>query len=139
MILAAILILATGAGLGLALTFAGSRVVHGTRHTPTHKKRAPGTLAPPSVPVVILNSTAVPDAAHKLSTSLRSHGVKIAGVGNVAGPRPIGLQVLYAPQERTQARRLAALLVSEAPSIAPIDPLAAGAAGAHAKLVLVIG
>jgi hypothetical protein len=139
MILAAILILVSGAGLGLALTFAGSRVVHGTRHTATHKKRPPGALAPPSVPVVILNSTAVPDAARKLSSGLRSRGVKISGVGNVAGPRPVGLQVLYAPQERTQARRLAALLAGQLPSIAPVDPVAAGAAGGDAKLVLVIG
>jgi hypothetical protein len=89
--------------------------------------------------VVILNSTPVPGAAHLLSSTLRPHGVRISGVGNVTGPRPTGLQVLYAPHERTQARRLAALLARRHPSIAPIDPVTAGAAGGHAKLVVVIG
>jgi LCP family protein required for cell wall assembly len=138
-VLAAILILLAGAGMGLALTFAGSRVVHGTRHSRTHHKLRPGALVPPAVPVIILNSTPVPDAAHRLSTGLRSHGVKVAGVGNIPGPRPAGLEVLYAPNQRTQARRLAALLSGRHPSIAPIDPAAAGAAGSHAKLVVVIG
>jgi hypothetical protein len=96
-------------------------------------------LVPPAVPVVILNSTPVPDAAHRLSSTLRSHGVKISGVGNVTGPRPAGLQILYAPHEHTQAQRLAAELSRRHPSIAPIDPVTAGAAGGHAKLVVVIG
>jgi LCP family protein required for cell wall assembly len=138
-VLAAALILIAGAGLGLALTFAGSRVVHGTRHTKTHKKLAPGALVAPAVPVVILNATQVPDAAHRLSASLSSQGVKIAGVGNVAGPRPRGLEVLYTPDQRTQARRLAALLSRRHPGIAPIAPATEAAAGAHAKLVVVIG
>jgi hypothetical protein len=89
--------------------------------------------------VVILNSTQVPDAAHRLSTSLRAHGVRIRGVGNVSGTRPAGLQVLYTADERIQAERLAALLSGRHPNIAPIDPTAAGAAGAGAKLVIVIG
>jgi hypothetical protein len=138
-VLAAAAILIAGAGLGLALTFAGSRVLHGTRHTKTHRKLAPGALVPPAVPVVILNATAVPGAAHKLSAGLSSRGVHIAGVGNVAGPRPTGLEVLYAPNQRTPARRLAALLAQRHPSIAPIDPATEAAAGAHAKLVIVIG
>ncbi len=139
MVLAAMAILVAGAGLGLALTFAGSRVVHGTRHTKTHKKLAPGALVAPAVPVVILNATQVPDAAHSLATGLSARGVHIAGVGNVAGPRPTGLEVLYTPNQRTQALRLAALLSRRQPSIAPIDPATEAAAGAHAKLVVVIG
>jgi hypothetical protein len=60
-------------------------------------------------------------------------------VGNVPPPRPAGVQVLYAPGERVQARRLAALLAKRSPTIAPIDPVAAGAAGPNAKLAVVIG
>jgi hypothetical protein len=137
-ILGGLLILVVGAALGVALTFAGSRVVHATHHH-AHKRHVRGALTPPSVPVVVLNSTTVTHAADKLSLTLRARGVKIAGVGNVAGPRPSGLQVLYAPGQRTQARRLAALLARRSPTIAPIDPVTAGAAGGHAKLVVVIG
>jgi hypothetical protein len=139
MVLGAILILLAGAGLGFGLTLAGNRVVHGTGHTKKHKKLAPGALVAPAVPVAILNATQVPDAAHRLSAGLSSRGVKIAGVGNVTGPRPAGLEVLYALNQRTQARRLAALLSRRHPSIAPIDPATEAAAGGHAKLVVVIG
>lgn len=137
MVLLGIVILAAGAGLGVALTFAGSRVVHSSSHH-AHKK-VTGGLTPPSVPVVVLNATAVAHAADKLSLTLRAHGARIAGVGNVPGPRPAGLQILYAPGQRTQALRLAALLAKRSPSIAPIDPVTAGAAGPHARLVVVIG
>jgi LCP family protein required for cell wall assembly len=132
------LILVAGAGLGVALTFAGSRVVHPAHHRP-HKHPIPGALTPPSVPVAVLNATSVPHAADRLSVSLRSQGAQIAGVGNIAGPRPAGLQILYAPGQRLQAGRLAALLSHRAPTIAPMDPEAAGAAGPAAKLVVVIG
>jgi hypothetical protein len=138
LVLGGLLILVVGAALGLALTFAGSRVVRSTHHH-HHKRPVPGALTPPAVPVVVLNSTSVAHAADKLSLKLRSQGAKIAGVGNVAGPRPAGVQVLYAPGERTQAERLAALLAKRSPSISPLDPVAAGAAGANAKLVVVIG
>ena len=137
MVLVAIGILMVGAGLGVGLTLAGNRVVNGKTHTAKHKQ--PAGLAPPAVPVVILNSTPVPDAAHRLSRSLRARGVKIEGVGNVPGPRPAGIQVLYAASERIQAERLVALLSRSHPNLAPIDPATAGAAGPNAKLVVVIG
>jgi LCP family protein required for cell wall assembly len=137
-VLGGVLILVAGAALGLALTLAGSRVYHSATHHP-RKKHSAHALTAPSVPVVVLNSTSVAHAADKLSLSLRAQGANIAGVGNVPGPRPAGLQILYAPGQRTQAERLAALLVRRSPSIAPIDPVTAGAAGAGAKLVVVIG
>jgi hypothetical protein len=137
MVLAAILILMAGGGLGVGLTLAGNRVVNGKTHTKKHKR--PGALVPPSLPVAILNSTQVPDAAHRLSTTLHIRGVKILGVGNVPGPRPAGLQVLYAADDRIQAERLAALLSRRRPSLAPIDPATQAAAGPNAKLVVVIG
>jgi LCP family protein required for cell wall assembly len=137
-VLTGILILVAGAGLGLALTFAGSRVVHSGHHG-AHRHRVPGALTPPSVPVAVLNATSIPHAADHLSNTLRSKGARIAGVGNIAGPRQAGLQILYAPGEHTQAERLAALLSSRSPTIAPIDPEAAGAAGSGVKLVVVIG
>ena len=140
-IVGAILILVAGAALGLALTFAGSRVVHDNQagHNRAHHRAGAHGLTPPSVPVVVLNATPVPEAAHRLSATLRSQGARIDGVGNLAGPRPAGVQVLYAPGERVQARRLAALLLRQSPRVAPMDPEAAGAAGNGAKLVVVIG
>ncbi|MFL5824812.1 MAG: LCP family protein [Solirubrobacteraceae bacterium] len=140
-ILGAVLVLLAGAALGLALTFAGSHVVHDSssaKHKHGHRVTA-GGLTVPSVPVVVLNATPVSDAAHRLSATLRSKGVRIDSVGNLAGTRPPGLAVLYRPGERLQAERLAALLVRQRPTLAPVDPEAAGAAGSRAKLVVVIG
>ncbi len=130
-----------GAGLGVALAVAGSRVYHATTH---HQSRGHGRgghakAALPTVPVVVLNATPVNQAAHKLSSSLQAQGVKVAGLGNVPGPRPSGLQILYAPSDHVQAQRLAALLANRSPSVAPIDPAAAAAAGNNPQLVVVIG
>ena len=103
------------------------------------KKKPAGFLTAPADPVVVLNSTSVAHAADKLSATLRGKGAKIVGVGNVPGPRPAGLQILYAPGQRAQAQRLQALLAGRTPTIAPLDPVTAGAAVPHAKLVVVIG
>jgi LCP family protein required for cell wall assembly len=137
-VLSGVLMLVAGAALGVVLTFAGSRVVHASTHHRPRAHRAPGT-GPPTVPVVILNSTSVSGAARRLSLTLRSRAVKIGGVGNVVGPRPAGLQILYAPGERSQAHRLAVVLAGKDASVSPIDPAAAGAAGNGARLVVVIG
>jgi hypothetical protein len=140
-VLAAVVVLMAGAGLGVALTFAGSRVVHASSHhsTRTHRPNIRQTPTAPAVPVVVLNATSVGGAAAHQSTTLQSQGVKIGGVGNLSGPRPAGLQILYAPGQRSQADRLATLLAPQNPTVAPIDPVAAGAAGNGAKLVVVIG
>jgi hypothetical protein len=137
-VLGAIAILVAGAALGLVLTFAGSRVYRASRHhTTTH--RHPSTTGAPTVPVVVLNATTTAGAAGRLSATLQSKGVKVSGVGNLSGPRPAGVQILYVAGERSEARQLAHVMSAQAPSVSPIDPAAAGAAGKGAKLVVVIG
>jgi LytR cell envelope-related transcriptional attenuator len=91
----------------------------------------------PAVPVAVLNATTVPGAAHNLAQQLRSDGVKVAAIGNLAESRRPGLWILYAPGARTQAIRLARLLARRAPTIAPIDPAAQSAAGNAAEIVAV--
>jgi hypothetical protein len=140
-VLATALVLLAGGALGVVLTFAGSRVVKATSHHSNTTHRAHSRLAPalPSVPVAVLNATSVGGAAARLSRTLESQGIKVSGVGNVTGPRPAGVQILYAPGDRSQARRLASVLAAQKPTVAPIDPEAAGAAGNGAKLAVVIG
>jgi hypothetical protein len=136
-----VLVLVAGAALGAVLTFAGTRVVRATSHhsTTPHRPSTRSTLGPPSVPVVVLNATTVNGAATRLATTLQSESVKIGGVADLSGPRPAGVQILYAPGDRSQARRLARVMSAQDPTVAPIDPAAAGAAGNGARLVVVIG
>jgi hypothetical protein len=93
---------------------------------------------PPSVPVVVLNATSTQGAAASLARSLRAERVAVSQVGNVTETRPPGMEILYAPGERVQAERLARLLRSRSPTVAPINPVIAGAAGSGARLVVVI-
>jgi polyisoprenyl-teichoic acid--peptidoglycan teichoic acid transferase len=140
-VLSVIGVLAAGAALGVVLAFAGSRVYHATTHHPAHHRGAGAHGRPPlpTVPVVVLNATPVGGAAHKLSATLQAAGVKVAGVGNVTGPRPSGVEILYAPSDHVEAKRLAAVLASRSPALAPLDPATAAAAGGNPQLVVVIG
>jgi hypothetical protein len=88
--------------------------------------------------VSVLNATAMPGAAHQLAVQLRADRVTVSRVGNVVETRPPGLEVLYEPGDRDQALRLARLLSGRSPTVAPIDPVSAAAAGSRAGVVVVI-
>ena len=98
----------------------------------------PAGPAPPAVAVTVLNSSPTAGAAATLATALRSQGVNVTTVGNVKETRPPGIEVLYQPGQQAQAHRLARLLATHRPTVAPIDPEAAAAAGPAARLVIVI-
>jgi LCP family protein required for cell wall assembly len=133
-ILAVLAVLAAGGAAAWFVVIKG-----GSAHT-SHPARARRAAKPnvPSVPVAVLNATPTPGAAHRLAVSLQSMGVKVSEVGNVTETRPPGTEILYSPGDQAQARRLARLLPSKAPTVSPIDPVTAAAAGAGAALVIVI-
>ena len=99
---------------------------------------APTTDTDPTVPVAVLNATTTSGAAGRLAQEMRARGVRIAGVGNLNESRPPGLWIFYVPGARTQATRLAGLLATQAPKVAPIGPAARAAIGNAAKVVAVI-
>jgi polyisoprenyl-teichoic acid--peptidoglycan teichoic acid transferase len=105
-----------------------------------HATRATARKAPdiPAVPVAVLNATSTPGAASRVAQQLRSYGVGIAAVGNLAESRPPGVWILYTPGQRSQAARLARILSEQAPTIVPIDPVAQAAAGSAARVVVVV-
>jgi LCP family protein required for cell wall assembly len=92
----------------------------------------------PAVPVAVLNASSTTGAAHRLAVSLERMGVRISEVGNVTETRPPGIEILYSPGDQAQATRLARLLAARAPTVSPIDPVTAAAAGNGASLVVVI-
>lgn len=138
-VLSVVAVLVVGGALGVVLAVAGSHVYRATTHHEVRARNGHGRVPLPTVPVVVLNATPVNEAAHKLSVTLQSDGVKVAGVGNVPGPRPSGVQILYAPSAHVQAERLAAVLADRSPTLAPLDPAAAAAAGNNPQVVVVIG
>jgi hypothetical protein len=99
---------------------------------------APAKPPVPSVPVTVLNSGTAQGAAKNLAVALRSQGVTVANVGNVTERRPPGVEVLYVPGKQGQAQKLSRLLSTQQATVAPIDPVAAAAAGPSAQLVVLI-
>jgi len=108
----------------------------GAKH---HPRARTIVITVPTVPVSVLNASGTPGAAARLAQQLKSRRVSVGTVGNETEPRPAGLQVMYAPDEHKQALLLAHLLVSQSPTVLPIDPATTAAAGYGAKLVVVIG
>jgi len=140
-VLGSIVVVAAGAALGVALIAEGGHVVRGARSSVQEQARARAAARAervPNVPVAVLNATPITGAAHDLAAQLQREGVTVSEVGNVSETRPPGLEVLYGPNEQAQATRLARLLKTRSPTIAPIDPVTQGAAGSGAQLVVVI-
>ncbi|HLY51343.1 MAG TPA: LCP family protein [Solirubrobacteraceae bacterium] len=112
--------------------------VHDSRRTATHHAAlAHRALTVPTAPVVVLNATQTPGAAHRLALFLQAHHVSVRAVGNVTANASSGTEILYASGERSQANLLARVLAGRSPTVAPIDPVTSAAA-AGAKLVVVI-
>ena len=112
-----------------------------TRHHPApvvHHVRRVLRPALPTAPVVVLNDTQIPGAAHRMALSLQRRHVRVTGVANVQVTLPPGNQIQYAAGEREQAYLLAHLMGLPYSAAAPIDPEVAAAAGPNPQLVVVI-
>ncbi len=130
---AGVLVLAAGAALGAERLLVGSGKA-AAAHT---VKRAPRPVGP-TIPIAVLNATAVNGAAGRLARQLQDRKVVVAVIGNLDQSRPPGTVILYAPGARAQAARLARVLAARDPTIAPFDPVAHAAAGPSIKLAVVI-
>jgi polyisoprenyl-teichoic acid--peptidoglycan teichoic acid transferase len=132
------LVVVIAAAAAAAVLLAG----HGrqTAITPAARKAAAAHRAAtiPTVPVVVLNATTTAGAAGTLATQLRADKVAVSQVGNVTETRPPGTEVLYAPGQRAQATLVARLLSARQPTLSPIDPVTAAAAGGGAPVVVLI-
>ncbi len=104
----------------------------------THRNAGKAAALLPTVPVAVLNATPTAGAAHQLAVQLQSDRVSVSTVGNVVNSRPPGVEILYAPNQRAQAQRVARLLSARSPTVAPIDPMSAAAAGSGAQVVVEI-
>jgi LCP family protein required for cell wall assembly len=131
-LLALLVLAAVVAGAILLLTRGG--------HTGASAQLRPVKAAPllPTVPVAVLNATPTAGAAHQIAVQLQGDKVSVSTVANVVNNRPPGVEILYAPNELVQAERVAKLLSARSPTVSPIDPVSAAAAGSGAQLVVEI-
>ena len=131
-LLAVLVLLAGGAAAAVLLTR------HSAPSSPVHRVKHVVRPLVPTVPVAVLNATSTAGAASKLANSLKADHIKVSTVGNLQEAVPPGNEILYLPGQRAQARLLAHLLRGQVATVAPVDPVAAAAAGAGAELVVVI-
>jgi LCP family protein required for cell wall assembly len=128
--------------IAAAAVAAALLVSHGGKAgtTPAARRAAAAHKAAtiPTVPVVVLNASTTVGAAGNLAAQLRADRVSVSQVGNVTETRPPGTEVLYAPGQRAQATLVARLLGSRTPTLSPIDPVTAAAAGSGAPVVVLI-
>lgn len=96
------------------------------------------TLSRPTSAVAVLNAGDVQGAAARLGRRLLREGVRVVGVANLGASVPNGVEVLYRAGDRSQAMAVAELLRSSHPTVAPVYPTAAAAAGSRAGVVVVI-
>jgi polyisoprenyl-teichoic acid--peptidoglycan teichoic acid transferase len=130
--LGVLLLAAAAAAAVYAVTRSHSATPATSRAKVVH--RAP---AVPNVPVVVLNATSTPGAAHDMAVTLQARHVSVRAVGNVTETLPPGTEILYSTGERAQAKLLAKVLSARSPTVAPVDPVTSAAA-AGAKLIVVI-
>jgi LCP family protein required for cell wall assembly len=91
-----------------------------------------------AVPVAVLNATGKPGAAHRIAGTLKANRIEVAQVGDVGASLGPGAYVLYPPGAQSQARRVARLIPSLRPTVAPIQPQVQSAVGRHDEIVIVL-
>ena len=89
------------------------------------------------LPVVVFNATPTPGAAHRIAEQLGASHVRVARVGDINASLGHGTFVLYPPSAQRQARALARLLASPAPTVEPIQPQVQEAIGHLHEIVVV--
>ena len=133
-----LLIIAGAVTAVLLLSSGGGSTITADSAAAAQAAVSPAKPPVPAIPVTVLNSGTAQGAAKNLAVALRSQGVTVANVGNVGERRPPGVEVLYVPGKQGEAKKLASLLSTKQATVAPIDPVAAAAAGPSAQVVVVI-
>jgi hypothetical protein len=89
------------------------------------------------VPVAVFNATGTRGAAHKLAATLKADRIRLSQVGNINASLGGGVYVLYPSGAEAQARRIARLIPSLSPTVAPIQPQVQNAVGRRNEIVVI--
>jgi LCP family protein required for cell wall assembly len=90
------------------------------------------------VPVAVFNASGSAAAAHHVAHLLRPAGVRIAAVGGLNAGLGRGAFVLYPPGARAEATRVAGLLASLSPTVAPMPQQVSSAVAGRDEIVVVL-
>jgi LCP family protein required for cell wall assembly len=91
------------------------------------------------LPVVVLNATGAPGAAHHVADGLRQEHVPVARIGNITTGLGKGMHVLYPTGAGAQAERVARLLRGSRPTVQAISPHLSSEVGSRDQIVIVLG
>jgi hypothetical protein len=125
-LLAGVAVLLAGVAAALAVHFAA-----GSPRSSTPPRRS-------TVPVAVFNATSSGEAAQLITGALRAHRVHVAETGNINASLGPGVYVFYPPGAYRQARALARVIPSLAPTITPIQPQVQNAVGRHDEIVILL-
>jgi len=98
---------------------------------------SPSASTGSSVPVAVFNATGTPGAAGRLAHTLKADRIRLSRVGNINASLGSGVYVLYPAGAQGQARRIAALIPSLQPTVAPIQPQVQNVVGRHDEIVVI--
>ncbi len=99
---------------------------------------SPSKPAGSAAAVAVYNATTIPNAAHRVAATLRMGHVQIGAIGDISTSLSPGNYVLYPPGDQAEARRVARLLPSPAPTVEPIQPQLQEAVGRHDEIIVVL-
>ena len=75
-----------------------------------------------SLPVAVFNATSTPGAAHDIAGELGAGRVRIGEIGNISTDLGKGVYVFYPSGAQAEAQRVARLLPTLTPRVAPVEP-----------------
>jgi LytR cell envelope-related transcriptional attenuator len=90
-----------------------------------------------AVPVAVFNATGNASAAQGLVATLKADRIHLGAVGNINASLGSGVYVFYPPGAQARARRVAGLIPSLSPTVAPIQPQVQNAVGDREEIVVI--
>jgi polyisoprenyl-teichoic acid--peptidoglycan teichoic acid transferase len=124
------MLVATGVSIAVLLLAVGAYLLHVGPFSSSAPAGSP-------VPVDVFNATSTPGAAHRLADTLQADRVRLGKIGNITASLSAGVYVLYPPGTEAQARRVARLIHSPTPTVAPIQTKVQNAVGQHHEIVVI--
>jgi polyisoprenyl-teichoic acid--peptidoglycan teichoic acid transferase len=121
------------AGACVALAAALAALAFAILHSRSTAPRASSSLA-----VAVFNATPTPGAAHHIADMLRAGRVRVGTIGDINTSLGHGVFVLYPPGAGGEARQVARLIPSLAPTVTPIQPQVQVAVGREDEIVVVL-
>ena len=88
--------------------------------------------------MAVFNATSTPGAAHDIAGELRAGRVRIGEIGNISTDLGKGVYVFYPSGAQAEAQRVARLLPTLTPRVAPVEPQIQTSVGRQRELFVIV-